>query len=192
MRDGVALRQLVELHDQPLELDLDDADLDEPCFGESSGTRSTICEFGSTKGLAADWQQAHSAPILIKDFLNPNIYKALSPSSHTPPPPPLAYNRACADAGPREHGVQPSDAAVGGQQHRPPAVRAEGPLGPVCSDQIAEARKRRREGTEEEDGPRVDLAVTLAHRRTVGAAHGPTDTRVRSGTLETARCVSLT
>jgi hypothetical protein len=32
-RDGVALRQLVELHDQPLELDLDDVDLDEPCFG---------------------------------------------------------------------------------------------------------------------------------------------------------------
>ena len=88
------MRQLVELHDQPLELDLDDVDLDEPSFGESSGTRSTICEFGSTKGLAADWQQAHSAPILIKDFLNPNIYKALSPSSHTPPPPPLAYNRA--------------------------------------------------------------------------------------------------
>ena len=80
------LRQLVELHDQPMELDLDDVDLDEPCFGEPSVTRSTICEFGSTKGLAADWQQAHSSPILIKDFLNPNIYKVLSPSSHTPPP----------------------------------------------------------------------------------------------------------
>jgi hypothetical protein len=57
---------------------LDDVDDDEPGNGFDESTtlaRSTICEFGSTKGLAADWQQAHSSPILIKDFLNPNIYK---------------------------------------------------------------------------------------------------------------------